>query len=204
MQNDAVANEWDRIKRWLRANAPSWLDEGGAHPLFHPPASEAELAKLESHLGFPIPGELRSLLRIHDGCRQGPYPLPIKATSPAKWRLTPIGEIIESRELGDNASKIATAVKLKTVGPVHAVWWSSTWVPVAEDGTGDLVCIDTDPPPGGVRNQLVLYAHDYNERKVVYPSFLAWLRECANDFEAGEYVYEAGLGIYPKDQAPRG
>lgn len=203
MPNDAVANEWDRIERWLRAHAPSWLDEGGAHPLLHPPAGEAELARLESHLGFPIPGELRSLLRIHDGCRLGPYPLPIKATRPAQWRMTPIAEIIESRELGENAGKIATPVKLKTVGPVRAVWWSSAWVPVAEDGTGDLICIATDPPLGGVRNQLVRYAHDYDERKVLYPSLVALLRECADDFEAGAYVYVTGLGIYPKDQAPR-
>lgn len=202
MPNGAVVNEWHRIERWMRAHAPAWLAEGAARPLLRPPASESELAELETYLGFPIPDELRSLLRIHDGCRHGDYPLPIKAPSPTQWRLTPIAGIIENRELGENAGKIATVVKLKTVGPVRAVWWSSAWVPIAEDGTGDLVCIDTDPPPGGVRNQLILYAHDYNERKVLYPSLLTWLAECAIDFEAGAYVYVGGLGIYPKDQAP--
>jgi cell wall assembly regulator SMI1 len=65
---------------------------------------------------------------------------------------------------------------------------------------GDAVCADMDPAQGGTVGQLILYEHDFEERKVLYPSLLDWLRACADDLESGEYVYLDGVGLHRKDE----
>jgi len=41
------------------------------------------------------------------------------------------------------------------------------------------------PAPGGTIGQLILYEHDFAERKVLASALLDWIRECADDLERG-------------------
>jgi cell wall assembly regulator SMI1 len=185
-----------RIARWIAGHAPGWSDGGGAPPLFNPPASAEALAELAAHLARPLPDDLRAMLLTSNGGRPGSYPLPMRATKPIKWRLLSAAEIAERWIfLHSVARDVRFEGVVRTVGPVRAVWWDAGWIPIADCGTGDAVCIDMDPAQGGVAGQLVLYAHDFAERKVLYRSALDWISESADDIEAGRYVYETGVGL---------
>jgi cell wall assembly regulator SMI1 len=191
-----IATALRRIARWITDHAPGWSDTGGARPLFNPPASAEALADLAARLAFPLPDDLRALLLTSDGGRPGSYPLPMRATEPTKWQHLSAAEIAERWIFLDSvAHDVRFEGVVRTVGPVRAVWWNRGWIPIADCGTGDVVCIDMDPAQGGVAGQLILYAHDFAERNVLYRAALDWLSESADDIEAGRYVYEAGVGL---------
>jgi cell wall assembly regulator SMI1 len=120
----------------------------------------------------------------------------MRSTNPAIWRILPTREIASE---WDRLCSVSIAVpfryEVKTSGPVKATWWNPAWVPIAECGTGDVVCIDLDPSGGGAIGQIILYQHDYEERKVLHTCLLDWLRECADDLDHGKYVYADGIGI---------
>ena len=197
---EEISAAWRRIVQRFEIHAPSWLDLGGPHPLFRPPAPEEELARLEARMRLALPEQLRALLESHDGCRANRYPLNMRATRPTNWRTMPTAEVADQWEM---LSAIAAGTPLpstiQTVGPVQPVWWSAQWIPVFECGMGDVICVDAAPAVSGHAGQLILYEHDFEERKVLYPSILDWLREYAADLERGEYVYIDGLGVHHKD-----
>jgi cell wall assembly regulator SMI1 len=62
-------------------------------------------------------------------------------------------------------------------------WWPVEWVPIAEDGGGDLVCAD-----GGGR--VVVFHHDSERREVLAPSFGHWINTLADQMEAGRFYYD--------------
>jgi cell wall assembly regulator SMI1 len=202
---EAIRAAWQRIERWMAVHAPTWVDQHGPRPLFHPPASNEALAQLEARLHLTLPDQFRALLLTSNGCQQGEYPLPMRATRPTKWRTISVAEVAEEWDLLNSiAANYPFNYSVRTVGPVQPVWWSQNWIPLGECGMGDVVCADMNPAPGGSTAQLILYEHDFEERKVLYPSLLNWLRECADDLENGEYVYIDGLGLYHKDEQVNG
>jgi cell wall assembly regulator SMI1 len=56
-----AAESWRRIVAWYEANTPTGT------LLLPPGASEGALAAAEAQLGFPLPDDLRSFYRLHDG-----------------------------------------------------------------------------------------------------------------------------------------
>jgi cell wall assembly regulator SMI1 len=187
---------WQRIQRWFETHAPEWTD--GPTPLFLPPATEQSVKHLEEHLGISLPDQLRALVFTSNGCRRGDYPLPMKQTTSTLWRTMSVEEIaVRWDSLSSLAATHPFRYQVRVRGPVRASWWIREWIPFADCGMGDVVCADMNPAPGGMPGQLVLYEHDFEERKVLYASLLAWLSECAAGFERDEYVYIEGVGLSP-------
>lgn len=179
-----------RVEGWFRVHAPEWQGAVSRRPLFRPGASPEALARLEAVVGA-VPETLRALLAERDGCRQSIFPLPQRAAG-LTWRLLGVDEIVRAWRLCGEVSRIEGTGPIQADGPVDAVWWSPTWVPIAGDGTGDLLCLDRRPPAGGVPGQVVQYLHDFGRRSVVFASVEAWLREVADDLEAGVYTIVDG------------
>jgi cell wall assembly regulator SMI1 len=65
----ALAETWDRIHDWLKANAPVVLASLG------PPATDEQLREAEQAMGVELPGEVKDCYRIHDGQRVIPTPV---------------------------------------------------------------------------------------------------------------------------------
>ncbi len=197
---EEIEVEWLRIEQWMKGNAPMWFSQPGLDTLFNPPAPNESLKALEACLHQQLPKQLMATLLTHNGCQKGEYPLPIRTTRPTKWRTMSTAEIIEEWDLLSSVSaNYPFTYSVRTIGPVQALWWSHNWIPIADCGMGDVICIDMAPTQGGAIGQLILYEHDFEERKVLYPSLLDCLRDCADDLENGEYVYMAGVGLCHKD-----
>lgn len=177
----------ERIERWHGRH-------GSAH-LRHP-ATAGTLRGLAEALGQPVPDALLTLLGLHDGVSPGTYPFPMRATESSSWRLLSAAEIAEeAKRLADVARDLPIQPPVRVTGPVAAQWWSKGWIPLCECGTGDLVCVDTAPPASGTLGQLLLYAHDCAERRVLQPGVAAWLIEAASDLEAERYQWAEGIGL---------
>jgi cell wall assembly regulator SMI1 len=98
-----------------------------------------------------------------------------------------IKELVDGGEFDDQRSAPASGVR--------SDWWCPGWVPVADNGGGDAVCLDMAPDDGGAVGRVILFSHDAAERPILAPSFEAWLIQLADNMESGRYVYDPDEGL---------
>jgi cell wall assembly regulator SMI1 len=58
---------------------------------------------------------------------------------------------------------------------VRAKWFHDKWLPIADNGGGDLLCIDLDPANGGRVGQIVEFRHADADRKRVARNLIEFL-----------------------------
>jgi cell wall assembly regulator SMI1 len=188
----AVRDSWRRIEAWLAEHARFVLDT------LNPGTTEAAIQGLETALRVgPLPDGFVQSWRIHDG-QHWKTCLPLIAGWLGSYSILPLGRI-ESRY--DSASVLLSgefdSLRGAPRGPVRPDWWNPRWVPVAGNASGDAICLDLDPPPGGAVGQVIEFLHDEKDRTVLAPSLDAWLEEFATGLEDGEYkVFDATHGRY--------
>jgi cell wall assembly regulator SMI1 len=151
---------WDRIHRWLDANAPT----GYGH--LRPGASAKAIQAAEQAMGLKLPADVKESYRIHDG--QGLEPGLIGGEG---WRLLSLREIVESWGQWSRAD------------PENACY-----VPIAWGVMSDCVFLDLDPnseEPG----RLMIQRRDSDKPDPLRPSFSFWLEDFADQLEDGEFAY---------------
>lgn len=176
---------WERIERWLGANAPAVLAS------LNPPATPEQIAAAERHLGVTFPDDVRATYLRHDG--QTP-------TGPGLfggWEWMPLGEVVGHwdlwTELHDGGE--FDGFTGDPGGRVVADWWHRAWVPLTHNGAGDSHCVDLHPGPAGTPGQVIVMYHDYERRPVKATSFRVWLATFADELEAGGYVVSDHGGL---------
>lgn len=180
-----IAEIWARIESWLATHAPELLAG------LLPGLTEAALARFEAALGVQLPNDLRYSLSYHAGQRPesygvlGVWTLLAADESLARWRM--LNEVCGS-------SDVVPPSPDQVLGPVQLVWWTASWIPIAGDGAGSLLCADLAPADSGAVGQIVLFLHDEPWREVVAPSFHVFLARFADDLDAGRYRVERAHG----------
>ncbi len=178
-----IANNWKRIELWLTTNAPEALE------YLKGPATEDAIGRAEAKLRLKLPDDVRASLLVHDGSANPTSDYGIAEG----FVLYSLDKVIKTRELMHRlrASGDIPASLDREAEPdpgVRPVWWHDNWIPVAANTSRVLVCVDLDPAPGGSFGQLVLYISDTSDRKVIAPSFAAWLERIATRLESGTIV----------------
>ncbi|TYR65401.1 SMI1/KNR4 family protein [Streptomyces parvus] len=130
---NGMQEPWHRFEEWLRQNAP------GDYSTLRPGASDSEISRLESEVGFTLHGELKWLLSKHNGVTPrrsstapGAFLLGysiLDAEGIAEWH----------RNLSDMAHEAAEEGYEKEVVGRTA---HTQWVPFAQALTGDLLFVD--------------------------------------------------------------
>ncbi|KNE79394.1 hypothetical protein ADZ36_27860 [Streptomyces fradiae] len=124
---------WRRFEEWLRRNAP------GDYSALRPGASEAEVSRLESEVGFPLHGELKALLSEHNGVTPRR-----SSTEPGAFLLG--YSLLDTHgilEWHQNLSSMAhEAVEEGYEEEVVGRTAHPQWVPFAQALTGDLLFVD--------------------------------------------------------------
>lgn len=173
---------WERIEAWLKTNQPSFLET------FNPPATPAQIEVLEIAIGVELPAALKELYLAHDGQNEG--------TFVGNRRLLSLREIEESwqswtelLEGGDFDDREA-----ETDGSVRPVWWDTKWIPFAENGAGDALCIDLNPIGSGKVGQIIEVWHADSDRSLIADNFEGWLVGVVDDLENGNITYEEDYG----------
>ncbi|WP_030542180.1 SMI1/KNR4 family protein [Streptomyces albus] len=124
---------WRRFEEWLRRNAP------GDYSALRPGASDADISRLESGIGFPLHGELKALLSEHDGVTPRR-----SSTEPGAfllgYSLLDTEGILEwHQNLSSMANEaVEEGYEEEVVGRIA----HTQWVPFAQDLTGDLLFVD--------------------------------------------------------------
>jgi cell wall assembly regulator SMI1 len=191
-----VSDSWTRIEAWLGAHARS------IRKSLRPAAKDGALAKLQAGLDSTLPAGFAESVGIHDGQKEdaehGLVPVSDELLGPLpSYRLLALAEIRREwammKELHANG-EFAGRTPEPTRG-VRADWWNPNWVPLADNGGGDYVCLDPAPAAGGTTGQVIVFFHDMNDRPLLAKSYAAWLEALAAGLEAGDYVLDEDEGI---------
>jgi cell wall assembly regulator SMI1 len=151
---------WDRLHAWLDANAPAGYGN------LRPGASAETIESAEMAMGLKLPDAVKSSYRIHDGQSNEPGLIGGEG-----WRLLSLQEIVETWAGWSQANPKAA----------HCV-------PIAWGGRGDYVFLDLDPNSPDLGRHLIQRL-DRDEPDPLVGSFSSWLKDFADELEAGEFVY---------------
>jgi cell wall assembly regulator SMI1 len=174
---------WARILTWFAAHVPP----GFFSP--NPGASESEIRDAEAALGLRLPADFVESYRLHNGGREGAFF--------RNYELMPLKEITRTAAFKKQLLTLDWGDYIpQPEGPIKQVFWNAQWVPFMDTGSGDNLCIDLDPAPGGAVGQVIEFGHELGPERLIAPSFCAWLSQFADDLEAGRYGFgEESLNI---------
>jgi cell wall assembly regulator SMI1 len=168
------------LETWLADHAPQ------QHGELQPPASAEDLSALEAALGQAIPEELREALELHDG-RVGLDSYMIMPAARIQQRYTRKMESAdqESPEPGDGTCK--------------PVVWTKGWIPFAEDGAQNFLCIDLDPGKKGAKGQVIRWERDSQGADAApWKSFGEWLKAMVDACVGGKVDIDGDGNIFLK------
>jgi cell wall assembly regulator SMI1 len=175
---------WSRIENWIRANSPQVLE------VLQPGASDAEIQALEAFLSIQFPDDVKNLYRLCNGQSKygfgvlnGREFLSLQRIKDewSVWKDLLDAGTFEDKNGRDQGSDPGIGIR--------NVWWSAQWIPLTYDGGGNHDCLDLNPAEGGNWGQIITMWHDDGERKIIAPSFRAWLEHFAEGLESGQYLF---------------
>ncbi|MEP6519247.1 SMI1/KNR4 family protein [Microcoleus vaginatus] len=186
---------WNRIDSWLAANAPEILNN------LQPGATHEAIKAAEQFLEIEFTEDVKSSYRIHNGQLEERY-----SVMPY-WQFLclegMIGEWNSWKELLDTADfkeEDGNDYGCASDGLIRTeLWWNPKWIPIASNLSGDSLCLDLDPAPGGQVGQIIFMCHDDGYRGFIAKSLREWLEQLATDLEAGKYKFKK-TSFYLKKQ----
>lgn len=188
---DPVAACVERLRR-IWAELAVWFAEHA--PAYAPPPVEgqgvpaAQLDALAAELGQPLPVDIRAQLLLYgatDDLHFYEYNTLSVERILTRWR-----GLNELRAEG--AFDAATPHELPPENEeVEYTWWSPGWLPFAEDGGGNLYCLNLTPGEYGHRGQVIAWERQGGPTRPFADSFEDYLGRYRDRLVAGEYVYDA-------------
>lgn len=142
-----------------------------------PGATEEELQLLEETLKVKLPEEVRNFYKMYNGQVWEAGVLAFVRN----LMLSPIYEIINNWSFLQEELDLEDDLELDIEEGIKPFFWNSKWIPIAENGGGDYLCIDTDPSEEGVVGQVLYYWHDWENRSVEAKSFFEFIEICLEE-----------------------
>ncbi|RYY18938.1 MAG: SMI1/KNR4 family protein [Cytophagaceae bacterium] len=177
-----MSNAFVRITQWLAAHAPRVLEAS-----LNPGASAAELSRLATAVGRPLPADYQELYRWHNGLNE-------EADNWGSFfygmHFLPLAEVLDAYQYQAGQTKTSPLEKADaTVRP--AVLQNPYWLRLGFDGGHGWLCVDLDPAAAGTYGQ-VIYLYEIQEIAFrVAGSVTELLTEFAHDLERGLYSLDA-------------
>ncbi|WP_136604857.1 SMI1/KNR4 family protein [Paenibacillus dokdonensis] len=146
-----------------------------------PGAEDEEIASLEVKLGLTLPEEMKSFYKVHNGQNwsAGSHSFVRNLT------LTPIAAVMdnwaflqEEFDPDDMEKDIESGIK--------PMLWNAKWIPIAENGAGDYLCLDTDPTEEGNYGQVLYFWHDWGNRSVEARNLFDFIERCLQEEDEKE------------------
>lgn len=163
---NSSASEWDQIKAWLSQNHPQHL------PLLNPGATKDKIKSVKSQLGYKLPAELISVLRVNDGESHKSHGLF------GTLRLLPVAEQITEYKILLTDERFPRA----------------RYHPILLSGGGDYYCIDLRT------GEVVEWWHEGGVNGIVAQSLTEFLRDFSSQLRKGQFVSVPDIrGLVDKD-----
>jgi cell wall assembly regulator SMI1 len=168
---------WSDIEEWLREHAPARAQE------LRPGADAETVAALEVTLRNPLPPDYAASLRIHDG-----------KTGLTDYTYMSIEQVIDTwarlNELSRSGAFANRTIDDPSAGIIQPRWWTPSWIPFAEDGGGNLLCLDLEPGPHGTYGQVLRFERTMGPGPAGWASFQDWLASYRDRLKQGVYFVD--------------
>ena len=140
-------------------------------------ASEKELQLIEDKLGVTLPEEIKSIYRVHNGqvWKPGVNPFVRNLT------LSTTSEIINNWSFLQEEFNPDDDLEPDYNKEIKPFLWNSKWIPIAVNGGGDYLCVDTDPSEAGVVGQVLYFWHDWGDRSVEAINVFEFIEICLKE-----------------------
>lgn len=164
---------WSKVENELSTKARPILES------MNPPAEEADIEALEEHVGQELPTDYRDFLLTHNGQSQD--------SNPGFFDMFSLMPLELVQESWDELEELREDVGEEDSCP-------GDWLPIAEDGTGDLICVELET--GAISK----FVQDDDQNEDVADSFESWLADLHHVLKNGEYAFDpsSGFGIEPR------
>lgn len=182
----------------------AWLDAFEAQKIrirkqLNAPASNAEIASFEQHIGYKLPTEARELYRFANG-QKSPFKVTYRAPEAPNIVELPVplgegeyvGNLFGNYEFlslqqatknwdgwaeiraGSTPEELALdfdgSVTVRDGDPVLKQYTHPAWIPFAQDGGGNAYALDLAPTEGGHIGQIIVIGPDEDFRRVLAPN----------------------------------
>lgn len=171
----------------------TWLDVLESHGFaaregIRPGATDEDFAQIRDVTGIELPEDVVALYRLSDGQRDIWPPRRVDGKFTAHlfpmYQFLPISEALRAwrgwkdifDEYGPSGmADFAEHVTTPEPDKVAKEYWIPGWWPLAEDGGGNLLAVDTTPLPGGTVGQIIVLGSDEDERRIFADGITAYL-----------------------------
>jgi cell wall assembly regulator SMI1 len=169
----AIQNIWKDIENWYRTNVPHFLED------LRDGVSDEHINEFEALFGVSLPEDYKASLKIHNGyVSLHDYTYLSLDVVFHKW--SSMTKLSESGSFEENEVSDAG-------GLIQNTWWHRGWIPFAEDGGGNMICIDMMPTEAGVKGQILYMELRSGPFVSKYKSFLEWLDGYKDDLYQDVY-----------------
>lgn len=162
-----MRREWERLEHWLSANWPDGLAD------LNPPATDEEIADLQTQLGVTLPPDVIEFLKVHNG--QGNRAGGLLDNSEFLSTHAIVDQWKVWKGLLDSGD--FNGITSNPEKGIRSDWWNPKWIPITHNGGGDHYCIDLAPADGGVVGQVITMWHDMPEREIQARSMSVWFEK---------------------------
>jgi len=179
----SVVDSWAKIVALLkkkRPNVAKSLRKG---------AKAKELQGLETLVGLSLPEEFQEFYVKCDGQSGDAEPLvPAGLYSEDAYRLLPLEEIAGEWTRWKKLTEVGEFKDLQGGASkgIRDDWWNVGWIPFADNGNGDLMCVDLAPDFSGTNGQIITVNHESPKRELLAPCISLWLQELAGRLTESE------------------
>ncbi len=180
--SNRIDSLWRRIELALTHSTPMLTSQPA------PSASEQAIDNLERFIDVPLPEDVRTSYRRHDGN--------LWLQLVTEMNLLSLKDIAEWWRILEELRQDPTWVEQPPyyfseevvrngwqTGPIQAVCWHQRWIPIASDRAGNLTCIDLAPAAGGTSGQIIDWDHECGPSRLLFPSFADLLAAGADQIE---------------------
>lgn len=158
--------------------------------MLHPPASEVDIAALETHLGQRLPEDVRALYLLHDGQpRYTPQEPRHAAGIFAGLAMLSLRDVAVQWDQWDGyeaQEEMDVFASSSPEGFVQPKYSTRGWIPLTHDGGGNHIGVDLDPGPAGTVGQVITFGADDDEHQVLAPSLTSYLEQVADLIASGD------------------
>lgn len=166
----SVGESWQRIERWLEANAPSLLAS------LNPPATLDDIRILETNLDVTLSDAVKESYLRHNGESRASDGLFVV------WRLLPLADV---QARAEELHQISIQYDFDNFD-------KRSMIPLMEDGGGNLLYTDAIK---AADSPVIEWWHEEPSRTIKHSSFKGFLEDFVTDLEAGALILDPDLGL---------
>ncbi len=170
---------WQDITAWFKKHDPNCYKnimrvKNGA--------DEAELAIFETTLGYSLPEDFKAYLRLYNASYRVAF---------FEYESLNISSMLHRRaglnkQLNEGVFRYHEVFKGLT--KIYPTKWHSAWLPFAQDGCGNLLCLDFAPTKCGHYGQVFYWKTRGGPGEPEIASFLEFVTDYRNGLFSGKYT----------------